>query len=78
MDAVLYSQLVNEVKIGKKLPDAIYIHESAFDEIPTKLATLINAVGKALKVPSQDWNILKLSRNKFSMSLLGYPNHTLH
>jgi DNA phosphorothioation-associated putative methyltransferase len=73
MDAVLYSQLVNEVKIGKKLPDAIYIHESAFDEIPTKLATLINAVGKALKVPSQDWNILKLSRNKFSMSLLGYP-----
>jgi DNA phosphorothioation-associated putative methyltransferase len=73
MDAVLYSQLVNEVKIGKKLPDAIYIPESAFDEIPTKLATLINAVGKALKVPSQDWNILKLSRNKFSMSLLGYP-----
>jgi DNA phosphorothioation-associated putative methyltransferase len=73
MDAVLYSQLVNEVKIGKKLPDAIYIHESAFEEIPTKLSTIINAVGKALKVPSEDWNIVKLSRKKFSMSLLNYP-----
>jgi DNA phosphorothioation-associated putative methyltransferase len=73
MDAVLYSQLVKEVKIGKKLPDAIYIHESAFEEISPKLATIINAVGKALKVPSQDWNIVKLSRNKFSMSLLSYP-----
>jgi DNA phosphorothioation-associated putative methyltransferase len=73
MDAVLYSQLVNEVKIGKKLPDAIYIHESAFEEIPTKLSTIINAVGKALKVPSEDWNIVKLSRKNFSMSLLNYP-----
>jgi DNA phosphorothioation-associated putative methyltransferase len=73
MDAVLYSQLVNEVKIGKKLPDAIYIHESAFEEIPTKLSTIINAVGKALKVPSEDWNIVKLSLYKFSMSLLSYP-----
>jgi DNA phosphorothioation-associated putative methyltransferase len=73
MDAVLYSQLVSEIKIGKKLPDAIYIHESAFEEIPTKLSTIINAVGKALKVPSEDWNIVKLSRNKFSMSLLNYP-----
>jgi DNA phosphorothioation-associated putative methyltransferase len=73
MDAVLYSQLVNEVKIGKKLPDAIYIHESAFEEIPTKLSTIINAVGKALKVPPEDWNIVKLSRKNFSMSLLNYP-----
>jgi DNA phosphorothioation-associated putative methyltransferase len=73
MDAVLYSQLVSEIKIGKKLPDAIYIHESAFDQISPKLATIINAVGKALKVPNEDWNIVKLSRKKFSMSLLGYP-----
>jgi len=73
MDAVLYSQLVSEIKIGKKLPDAIYIHESAFDQISPKLVTIINAVGKALKVPNEDWNIVKLSRKKFSMSLLDYP-----
>jgi DNA phosphorothioation-associated putative methyltransferase len=73
MDAVLYSQLVSEIKIGKKLPDAIYIHKSAFDQISPKLATIINAVGKALKVPNEDWNIVKLSRKKFSMSLLDYP-----
>lgn len=73
MDSVLYSELVNDIKIGKKLPDAIYVHKSAFYKISPKLVNTTNAVAKALKVPSEEWNIVKFFRKKFSMSLLNYP-----
>lgn len=73
MDAAQFSELVKQIKIGKKLPDAIYLHESALNAIPPKLATIINAIGNALKIPADNWNIVKLSRKSFSMSLLHYP-----
>lgn len=73
MDATLYSTLVAELTVGKKLPDAIYIHESAFSELPDKLNNVILAIGKALKIPREEWNIVKLSRKQFSLSLLHYP-----
>ena len=73
MDADLFATLVSEVNVGKKLPDAIYIHESALPEVPEKLRKVILAVGNALKIPREDWNIVKLSRRQFSMSLLNYP-----
>jgi DNA phosphorothioation-associated putative methyltransferase len=73
MDATQFYKLMKQIEVGKKLPDAIYLHESALDAIPPKLATIINAVGKALKIRSEDWNLIKLSRKSFSMSLLHYP-----
>lgn len=73
MDVIQFFELVKNIEIGKKLPDAIYVHESALSAIPPKLAAIINAVGKALKIPSEDWNLIKLSRKSFSMSLLHYP-----
>ncbi|GAA6185582.1 DNA phosphorothioation-associated putative methyltransferase [Aliiglaciecola sp. NS0011-25] len=73
MDAALFSKLVNKIEVGKKLPDAIYLHESALCNIPEKLTNVINAVSKALKVSKEDWNLVKLSRKSFSMSLLHYP-----
>ena len=73
MDATLFSNLVSEIKVGKRLPDAIYIHDSALEEIPEKLRNTILAIGKALKIPREDWNLVKLSRKQFSMSLLNYP-----
>ena len=73
MDAAQFVELVKKIEVGKKFPDAIYLHESALDAIPVKLATIINAVGKALKIPTDNWNIVKLSRKSFTMSLLHYP-----
>ncbi|MBJ2138199.1 DNA phosphorothioation-associated putative methyltransferase [Paraglaciecola chathamensis] len=73
MDAAQFAELVKKIEVGKKLPDTIYLHESALDAIPVKLATIINAVGKALKIPTDNWNIVKLSRKSFTMSLLHYP-----
>lgn len=73
MNAEQFSELVKHLNVGKKLPDAIYIHASCLEQIPVKLSGLINAVGKALKIPENKWNIVKLSRNTFSLSLLHYP-----
>jgi DNA phosphorothioation-associated putative methyltransferase len=74
LDAVTFNGLVKQLTVGKKLPDAIYIHESCLEQIPPKLSGLINAVGKALKIPEDKWNIVKLSRSSFSLSLLNYPS----
>ena len=73
MDAVLFKSLVGELKIGKKLPDAIYVHDSALLNLPDKLRNVILAIGKALKIPREQWNLIKLSRKQFSLSLLHYP-----
>jgi hypothetical protein len=73
MNAEQFKLFVKDLPIGKKLPDAIYIHKSAFTELPTKLTNVINAVGNALKVPAESWDIVKLSRKDFALSLLSYP-----
>ena len=73
MDAALFKTIVSELKIGKKLPDAIYIHDSTLPQLPDKLRNVILAIGKALKIPREQWNLIKLSRKQFSLSLLHYP-----
>ncbi|MGE6417479.1 DNA phosphorothioation-associated putative methyltransferase [Alteromonas macleodii] len=73
MDAALFRTLVGELTVGKKLPDAIYVHESTLPQLPEKLRNVILAIGKALKIPREQWNLIKLSRKQFSLSLLHYP-----
>jgi DNA phosphorothioation-associated putative methyltransferase len=73
MDAKLFQSQVAELDFGKKLPDAIYIHDSTLTRIPEKLRNVILAIGKALKIPREQWNLVKLSRKQFTLSLLHYP-----
>lgn len=73
MNAEQFSSIVKELSIGKKLPDATYIHKSALNEVPTKLKNVIFAVGTALKLAPESWDIVKLSRKQFALSLLSYP-----
>ena len=73
MDAALFKTLVDKLEVGKKLPDAIYIHDSTLPQLPDKLRNVILAIGKALKIPREHWNLIKLSRKQFSLSLLHYP-----
>ena len=73
MDAALFKTLVDKLEVGKKLPDAIYIHDSTLPQLPDKLRNVNLAIGKALKIPREHWNLIKLSRKQFSLSLLHYP-----
>jgi DNA phosphorothioation-associated putative methyltransferase len=73
MDFVEYKKLVGQLKIGKTLPDAIYLHESAMAAIPHTLHTyLLRIVGK-VGLASAPWNIIKFFKKDFKISLLHYP-----
>lgn len=74
MNAEQFNQLVKQVSFGKKLPDAIYLHKDAFSALPPLLAKFIGVVATALKVPESEWNIVKLFKTNFRLSLLHYPD----
>ncbi len=74
MDYKEFSTLVKAVTFGKQLPDAVYIHESALHTIPEKLLHLVSKVAIALKIQRNQWNLLKLYKRDFKISLLFYPN----
>lgn len=74
MDAEIFTQLVSKVKVGKHLPDAIYIHKDAFSAIPEALAQFIPAVAKAVKLNDNNWDLVKLFKKEFRLSLLHYPD----
>ena len=73
MDSTLFTSLIKEVKVGKQLPDAVYLHKDAFSALPNTLKGFIPAVAKALNVPEDQWNLVKLFKKEFRLSLLYYP-----
>jgi len=72
MNAEEFNKLVKQVRVGKHLPDSIYLHKDAFNAIPPLLVKFVHIVAKALKVSVDDWNIVKLSKSDFRLSLLNY------
>ena len=44
MDAPQFTALVGNITLGKKLPDAVYIHKAALSEVEQTLANFIHAV----------------------------------
>lgn len=74
MNATQFQELVSKMPIGKKLPDANYLHKTGFCEIAPELARFIHAVANALKIDENDWHVVKLSKNEFKLSLLSYPS----
>ncbi|MFV7770141.1 DNA phosphorothioation-associated putative methyltransferase [Shewanella marisflavi] len=73
MDFKFFKQLVRQVAVGKQLPDAIYLHKDAIKALPEQLQKFIPAVAKAVNLPSEQWNLIKLFKNEFRLSLLNYP-----
>lgn len=74
MNFIQYRDLIKSVKQGKKLPTAIYLHASAIDEVlPDVLLLFIRQVIATLKL-TVDWNLLKLYKRDFKVTLLHYPD----
>ena len=73
MDSLKFNELVCQVKLGKHLPEAIYIHKDTFTALPGELVVFIHAVAKALKIEANTWHLVKLFKNDFRLSLLSYP-----
>lgn len=73
MDFQSFKQLVKQIHIGKQLPDAVYLHRDAMSEIPPELRKFIPAVAQAVNLPDNQWNLIKLFKKEFRLSLLNYP-----
>jgi len=59
--------------IGKQLPDAVYIHKSAFAHIPETLATLTSQMANMFEIADKAWNLVKFSKRSFKITFLSYP-----
>ncbi len=73
MDFTTFKLLVSKISIGKQLPDAVYVHESALNTLPKELISLILKVGGALKISDESWNIIKFNKRDFKVTYLHYP-----
>lgn len=74
MNEKQFTDLVAQIEIGKQLPEAIYIHKDAFVTLPSVLAQFIPAVAKAVNLNDDSWNLVKLFKKEFRLSLLHYPD----
>ncbi|EJF4093234.1 DNA phosphorothioation-associated putative methyltransferase [Vibrio parahaemolyticus] len=73
MDFQSFKQLVKQINIGKQLPGAIYLHRDAMSELPDALKKFVPAVAQAVNLPDNQWNLIKLFKKEFRLSLLNYP-----
>ncbi|PSU99247.1 DNA phosphorothioation-associated putative methyltransferase [Photobacterium kishitanii] len=71
MNAALFKELISQLKVGKQLPDAVYLHKDALIEASESLLNFIPAVAQAVKV--SEWDLVKLYKKEFRLSLLSYP-----
>lgn len=74
MNEQQYFDLVKQIAVGKELPDAVYFHKDAFDMSPEPLVKVIVNIAKALKIEESDWNLVKVFKKDFRISLLNYPD----
>jgi len=68
-----YKELVQNIPIGKQLPDAVYVHRSALTFLDDALTTLAKNIAKTLDIPNSNWNLLKFSKRNFKITFLNYP-----
>ena len=73
MDFIKFKNHVKDIKVGKQLPDSVYVHESALSTVPEELAKTCLRIATALKIPSDDWNIIKFFKRDFKLTFLNYP-----
>lgn len=74
MEFIDYKKLVQSIQFGKKLPDAIYLHQSLIKELPISLNEYLQGIINKLEISQKQWNILKLSKTNHQCSLLNYPD----
>jgi DNA phosphorothioation-associated putative methyltransferase len=69
-----FANSVKELSVGKKLPDAIYLHKTALITINPKLYSFCSNIAQALKISDETWDLVKLFRKEFKVAFLSYPD----
>ncbi len=73
-----FNNLVLDLTVGKILPDSIYVHRSAIPEIDGELRAFLQLIASAIKIKSDDWNIVKFYKRHYKLSLLNYPTFDIY
>lgn len=68
-----YQRLVETLSIGKRLPQAVYLHKSALGEISTELSIFAVKLARIFKLDETEWDVVKFYRKDFKVSYLAYP-----
>ena len=72
MNHAEYKQYVKSLKVGKRLPDAVYLHKSVYETIPS-LYQFVNQRVFEAGIEEFSWDIIKLFKKKYKLSFLSYP-----
>ena len=74
LNFVEYKKLIKQLKLGKQLPTAIYLHKTALQSaLPDEIQTLLKSTIQQHKFDNFDCNLLKLFKRDFKLTLLNYP-----
>ena len=66
-------EAVKTLPVGKVLPKARYLHREALADAAPALATFIETQAHAAGLNGTDWNIARLHKDTFKVTLLSYP-----
>ncbi|NOQ36003.1 MAG: DNA phosphorothioation-associated putative methyltransferase [Methylococcaceae bacterium] len=69
-----YLSLSKQIKIGKRLPDAVYLHVSCLSLLEPKLLELVKHSEKLAQLSADDYQIIKFSLSEAALSFLAYPD----
>ena len=67
-----YKKVVKELKVGKKLPSATYLHVEALTTAPKSLRAMLDTLKGKLQI-TVEYNVIKLGTEAFRISFLSYP-----
>jgi len=73
MEFEVYKKIIKSIQIGAQLSDALYIHESAFVDLPAEFHVILDYLGHEYKTDKIAFNIIKLGLKDYKISLLYYP-----
>ncbi len=71
--AIAFRDAVVQLKIGKRLPNAVYVHRCCLAELPLRLRQEVERAEVAAQ-PDCEWNIIKFHEDQFATTFLTYPD----
>lgn len=72
MDFTDYKRIILQLKVGKKLPTATYLHVEALASAPGSLITMLDSLREKIGI-GDEFNVIKFGTQAFRISFLAYP-----
>ncbi len=73
MDTTEYARVIQSLRVGKHLPDAIYLHTTLVAQLGAEVAAMVQRAAKLAKTEAGAFHVVKLAREEPRVSLLAYP-----